>query len=143
MIYLNKIDKFHFMVMFHQNDKSLSIWFSFMVSSSSNIYSWTATFIIMLILRLSLFLLVRFYTCPGGWGWVGQIKINDHLSPIEIETRTELGNNTNHSLTSRCFGLQAWADNCVTPNNIFWFCKIFNQNILMPYSHHWVSRLSQ
>ena len=51
--------------------------------------------LLMLILRLSLFLLVRFYTCPGGWGWgwVGQIKINDHLSPIEIETRTELGKN--------------------------------------------------
>ena len=30
----------------------------------------------------------------GGSGWVGQIKIKDHLSPAEAETWAELGNRT-------------------------------------------------
>ena len=42
----------------------------------------------------------QFDTFPGGWlvvsgwmgGWMGQIKIIDHLSPAEAETRAELGN---------------------------------------------------
>ena len=36
----------------------------------------------------------HFLTFPGGWvvGWVGEIKINDHLSPAEAEIRAELGN---------------------------------------------------
>ena len=31
----------------------------------------------------------------GGWvgGWMGEIKIIDHLSPVGTETGTELGNN--------------------------------------------------
>ena len=37
----------------------------------------------------------HFDTFPGGggWvvGWVGDIKIIDHLSPVEAETRAELG----------------------------------------------------
>ena len=69
----------------------------------------------MLILRLSLFLLVRFYTCPGGWGWVGQIKINDHLSPIEIETRTELGKNQCQLLTK----VQEQFDDLLLTNPVF------------------------
>ena len=31
-------------------------------------------------------------------GWLGQIKINDHLSPAEAEVRAELGNNSNNML---------------------------------------------
>ena len=32
----------------------------------------------------------HFLTFPGGW--VGEIKIKDHLSPDEAEIRAELGN---------------------------------------------------
>ena len=30
---------------------------------------------------------------PGVSGWLGKIKIKDHLSPTESENGTELGNN--------------------------------------------------
>ena len=38
----------------------------------------------------TIFLLSRM----GGWvvGWVGEIKIKDHLSPAKAEIRAELGN---------------------------------------------------
>ena len=37
---------------------------------------------------------VHFDTFPRWWGgWVGQFKIEDHLSPAEAEIGAELGNN--------------------------------------------------
>ena len=34
--------------------------------------------------------------CPALGGWVGQIKIKDHLSPAEAEVGPEIGKNPQH-----------------------------------------------
>ena len=38
----------------------------------------------------------HFDTFPGGGGWVGKIKIKNHLSPAKAEIRAELGNTPCH-----------------------------------------------
>ena len=57
------------------------------------------------ILRLNLYF--------PGWGWVGQIKIKDHLSPAEAETWTELGKKVSSVIL---INITTKLTSCVVPN---------------------------
>ena len=46
---------------------------------------------LMIFALLGLAIFGHFDTFPGVVGWVGEINNIDHLSPVETETRTELG----------------------------------------------------
>ena len=67
------------------------------VVSKDNITFFTLL-ILGLLIKLMIFALLglamfgHFDTFPGVVRWVGEINNIDHLSPVETETRTELGN---------------------------------------------------
>ena len=65
------------------------------------------TFLIFgVLIKLMIFALLwlaifgHFYTFPGVVGWVGESINIDHLSPLETETGTKLGNMSLFKLTN-------------------------------------------